>query len=326
MTQSGGTNDGITARILQVVTAENSDPDTLYVQYTKTEGSGTQTNTNPIRFNAGATLTVVLDDGNNTAGANLTVQSVDTTANPAVGRGCLIANGSGDFFARGHFVFVKEQKILLSKYTRFPTKVVGFKITEDIVTSADDTALFDNQGAVPNLSSPGADRYRIQLTLTTKDQIQAGENFVYYCDVVDGNIVDQVKGTDDYNKINELLAQRTFDESGNYIVKNFDADYSDSGTNFIASIGDGVAYVNGYRGATEKPTKLTIPKPRTTVTNTNENIGIGYGQYINVEGGADISGDLSDNSFEQLVLVDSSGTNAKLGGSGNGGKIATARL
>ena len=326
LTQSGGTNDGITARILQVVTAENSDPDTLYVQYTKTEGSGTQTNTNPIRFNAGATLTVVLDDGNNTAGANLTVQSVDTTANPAVGRGCLIANGSGDFFARGHFVFVKEQKILLSKYTRFPTKVVGFKITEDIVTSADDTALFDNQGAVPNLSSPGADRYRIQLTLTTKDQIQAGENFVYYCDVVDGNIVDQVKGTDDYNKINELLAQRTFDESGNYIVKNFDADYSDSGTNFIASIGDGVAYVNGYRGATEKPTKLTIPKPRTTVTNTNENIGIGYGQYINVEGGADISGDLSDNSFEQLVLVDSSGTNAKLGGSGNGGKIGTARL
>ena len=107
LTQSGGTNDGITARILQVVTAENSDPDTLYVQYTKTEGSGTQTNTNPIRFNAGATLTVVLDDGNNTAGANLTVQSVDTTANPAVGRGCLIANGSGDFFARGHFVFVK---------------------------------------------------------------------------------------------------------------------------------------------------------------------------------------------------------------------------
>ena len=176
----------------------------------------------------------------------------------------MIANGSGDFFARGHFVFAKAQKILLSKYTRFPTKVVGFKITEDIVTSADDNALFDNQGAVPNLSSPGADRYRIQLTLTTKDQIASDENFVYYCDVVDGNIVDQVTGADQYNKINELLAQRTFDESGNYIVKNFDADYADSGSDLIASIGDGVAYINGYRGATEKPTKLTIPKPRTT--------------------------------------------------------------
>ena len=318
LTQSGGTNDTVQAKILQFVGAEGSDPDTLYVQYVNTSGAG-QSNTNPIRFNAGATLT-------GASSGNLTVQSINTTANPAVGQGCLFANGAGDFFTRGHFVFAKGQKILLSKYERFPTKVVGFKITEDIVTSADDNALFDNQGAVPNLSSPGADRYRIQLTLTTKDQIASGENFVYYCDVVDGNIVDQVTGADDYNKINEVLAQRTFDESGNYIVKNFDADYSDSGTNFIASIGDGVAYVNGYRGATEKPTKLTIPKPRTTITNTNENIGIGYGQYINVEGGADISGDLSDNSFEQLVLVDSSGTNAKLGGSGNGGKIGTARL
>ena len=318
ITQSGGTNDTVQAKILQFVGAEGSDPDTLYVQYINTSGAG-QSNANPVRFNAGATLT-------GPASGNLTVQSVDTTANPATGRGCLIANGAGDFFARGHFVFAKAQKILLSKYTRFPTKVVGFKITEDIVTSADDTALFDNQGAVPNLSSPGADRYRIQLTLTTKDQIASDENFVYYCDVVDGNIVDQVTGADQYNKINELLAQRTFDESGNYIVKNFDADYTDSGTNLIASIGDGVAYINGYRGATEKPTKLTIPKPRTTITNTNENVGINYGQYINVEGGADISGDLSDATFEQLVLVDSAGANAKLGGSGNGGKIGTARL
>ncbi|MBM38637.1 MAG: hypothetical protein CMO97_06145 [Woeseia sp.] len=318
ITQSGGTNNSIQAKILQFVGAENSDPDTLYVQYINTSGAG-QSTTNPIRFNAGATLT-------GPASGNLTIQSVNTTENPAVGQGCLIANSAGDFFTRGHFVFAKAQKILLSKYTRFPTKVVGFKVTEDVITSADNTALFDNQGSVPNLSSPGADRYRIQLTLTTKDLIANDENFVYYCDVVDGNIVDQVKGTDDYNKINELLAQRTFDESGNYIVKNFDADYTDSGTNLIASIGDGVAYINGYRGATEKPTKLTIPKPRTTITNTNENVGINYGQYISVEGGADISGDLSDATFEELVLVDSTGTNAKLGGTGNGGKIGTARL
>ena len=35
---------------------------------------------------------------------------------------------------------------------------------------------------------------------------------------------------------------------------------------------------------------------------------------------------MSDATFEQLVLVDSAGANAKLGGSGNGGKIGTARL
>ena len=34
-------------------------------------------------------------------------------------------------------------------------------------------ALFDNQGATPNLTSPGADRYRIQLALTTRDEVAA---------------------------------------------------------------------------------------------------------------------------------------------------------
>ena len=77
----------------------------------------------------------------------LTVQSTNTTANPATGQGTLISNGSGDFFVRGHFVFAKEQSILLRKYSKFPTEVVGFVVTEDIVTFADDVALYDNQGA-----------------------------------------------------------------------------------------------------------------------------------------------------------------------------------
>ena len=265
-----GQTSTVKARVLQVVEATGSDPATIYVQYTNTSGGAV--GANPVRYTAGETLTG--------GGYTLTVQSTNTVANPAIGRGCKIGNASGDFFTRGHFVFAPQQSILLSKYSQFPTKVVGFKVTEDIVTVSDTSALYDNQGATPNLSSPGADRYRIRLTLTTQDLIDSDENFIFYCNVVNGEIVDQVRGTDEYNKINDLLAERTKEESGNYIAKTFSADLTDSGTNYILTVSNGIAYVNGYRAERETPTPITIPKPRSTTTNTNEVVGINYGQYF----------------------------------------------
>jgi hypothetical protein len=66
---------------------------------------------------------------------------------------------------QGHFVFAPAQSIIVSKYSNNYTGIVGFKVTQDVVTATDDVSLYDNQGATPNLSSPGADRYRIRLTL-----------------------------------------------------------------------------------------------------------------------------------------------------------------
>ena len=165
-----GATSSVKARVIRVVQAvtdtslaelpssvsATGDPATLFVQYTEspTGLSGTV----PVRFTPGENLT--------SGDTLLTVQSTNTTANPATGQGTLISNGSGDFFVRGHFVFAKEQSILLRKYSKFPTEVVGFVVTEDIVTFADDAALYDNQGAAPNTTAPGADRYRITLTLT----------------------------------------------------------------------------------------------------------------------------------------------------------------
>ena len=282
------------ARILEVVPATGSDPATLYVQYTNTQGGSV--GTNPVRMNAG----VDISSGSFT----FTVQSTNTIANPAVGQGCQVSNAAGDFFTRGHFVFAKPQSLIISKYTRYPTKTIGFRVTEDIVTVADTNELYDNQGANPNLSSPGADRYRIKLTLVTKDAVAADENFVYYCDIVDGNIVDQVTGADTYNAPNTLVAQRTFDESGDYIAKDFTIDFSDSGDNLLASVSDGTAYINGHRGATEKPTPLTIAKPRTDVTLTNEVSGISYGQFVLC---SELKGDIG--SLFKTVNLSTSTTN-----------------
>ena len=293
------------ARILEVVPATGSDPATLYVQYTNT--SGGSVGTNPVRMNAGVDIT--------SGSFTFTVQSTNTIANPAVGQGCQVSNAAGDFFTRGHFVFAKPQSLIISKYTRYPTKTIGFRVTEDIVTVADTNELYDNQGANPNLSSPGADRYRIKLTLVTKDAVAADENFVYYCDIVEGNIVDQVTGADTYNAPNTLVAQRTFDESGDYIAKDFTIDFSDSGDNLLASVSDGTAYINGHRGATEKPTPLTIAKPRTDVTLTNEVSGISYGQFVLC---SELKGDIG--SLFKTVNLSTSTTNP------SGSVTGTARV
>ena len=147
----------------------------------------------------------------------------------------------GRLFVRGHFVFASQQSLVISKYTSTGTATVGFTIAESIVTSSEDTSLFDNQGATPNTASPGADRYRIRLTLANKANISATDNFVYFCDIVDGEIEEVVTGTEDYNKINDVLAIRTKEESGNYIVRPFRVTFeedsaSGSTSNLIANI------------------------------------------------------------------------------------------
>ena len=266
---TGGTST-VKARVLEAVNATATDPATIYVQYTNT--SGGSVGTTPVRFNPTETLTG--------GGFTLKVQTTDTVDNPSTGLGAKVHNDGGDFFVRGHFVFVKPQGLILSKYSNNPTKTIGFKITEDIVTATDDDALYDNQGATPNVTSPGADRYRIQLVLTTKDAIVSGENFVFYCQVTDGEVVDQVSGTDDYNKINDLLAERTKEESGNYFAERFKADLADSGTNHLLGVSRGIAYVNGYRAESQTPVTLTIAKPRTTTTINNDVAPISYGSYF----------------------------------------------
>ena len=296
-----GATSSIKARVIRVETASGSDPATLYVQYTDTNTSGLAGSA-PVRFSAGETI--------NSGGTALSVQTTNTVANPATGQGTILHVSGGDFFVRGHFVFAPQQSLVVSKYTTTGTATVGFTIAEDIVTSGDDTSLFDNQGATPNTASPGADRYRIRLTLVNKTSVTASDNFVYFCDIVDGEIEEVVTGTEDYNRINEVLALRTKEESGNYVVRPFRVTFEDdsasgSTSNLIANISAGTVYLNGYRVNKERPSKLTISKPRTTITNNNEAIGVDYGAYLvfAADGGSTVGAAAALGNFELVNLL-----------------------
>jgi len=294
----------IKVEVLEAIAASGSDPVTIYVKYLDTS-SGTAS-TSPVRVSNATQLQ------NATLSGNLTVAS-----SAATGRGTKISVDNGDYFVQGHFVFVDRQSIFVNKYSSTPSEIIGFKIVEEVVSTDDDTALFDNQGAVPNIAAPGADRYRITLVLTKKSDITASDNFVYLTKIVNGVIVDESSSDDAYNRINDLLALRTKEESGDYVVEPFTAKFDNlNDSNLELDVSSGVAYVDGYR--LDIPTKkITVPKARDTITLSNEVVIAQYGNYV--IGNASTNKGLPNVTTNELVDLRSAAT---YGGS----TIGTARV
>lgn len=260
--------DGIKVKVIKAVEATGSDPDTIYVEYTSTS-SGTA-GAAPVRCGNGGTLT---HDG-------ATLDPLTIASSAATGQGLEASITSGSFYVQGHFVFAKQQSVFVNKYSKSGTKELGFKLVQDIVTSLDDDDLFDNQGAAPNTAAPGADRYRISLTLTTRDQLAAADNFVFLCKVVNDKLGKQVTVDNSYNVIRDIMARRTKEESGDYIVNNFVAKFEPlNDSNLSLDVSDGLAYVDGYR--IDIPAEdITVPKAQTTQAENGDTVIPRYGNYI----------------------------------------------
>lgn len=286
-------------KVIQVVRAVGNDPATLYVRYTDTQAA-----------TSGPTAPRVLEGTLFQSTGNVTLKA---SSRNATGTGTVASIAQGDFFTQNHFVYAAQQTIFISKYSSTPTVEVGFKVVEEIITPDDEQSLYDNQGASPNIASPGADRYRIRLVLTTKDQIDSDENFVFVATITNGLVTKSSNGASDYNKINQLLAQRTKEESGDYIVKNFSIQVQEKDDNNLKlDVGGGTAYVDGYR-LDIAPTIIDLPKATTELNQTDEFIIAEYGNYVLLDETSNTG--LPDlNTFEQLTLYDTlNGTGTSMG-------------
>lgn len=272
------TTNGIQAEVLELIEQDGTDPATVYVKYINA-GTATSSST-PIRFTAGQAL----DNGDESGQAgSSSVTVAPATQNPVVGQGFKVSVNLGGYFTRGHFVQSLPQGVIISKYSNTPTTNVGFLITEDIVTVADTNDLYDNQLGYANETAPGADRYRIRLTLANQDLVDSADNFIVINRFVNGVMQQEIDENDNYNIIGDELAQRTKEESGSYTVNDFEVKFrpSKSGTDYLdLEVSPGLAYVNGYRVSKPASTIITVEKPRTTETFNNENIAVSYGNYV----------------------------------------------
>ena len=329
-----GETSGVKAKVVNTVTSTTTDSLTLYVKY---ESSGTN-NTESV-FADGENISSSGIVG--TFNAGTLTATTDATDATSIGSSASIAQGV--YFTRGHFVKCFDETIILDKYTNTPSYRIGFDITESLVTPEGDTSLLDNATGVSNFSAKGAHRLKINVKLVAKELTSVDDtDFIELLRVDNGTIISKVIHTD-YAFIEETLARRTFDESGDYTVQDFDIEpreHLDTGLNrgvytltnggddtkVSLGISPGKAYVRGYEIETLSTQFIDVDKSRKYATNNNEVTPASLGNYVKVDnayGSPDLTLNTGESEpFKKVTLYNEVNTTR---GSVNGFAIGYAR-
>jgi hypothetical protein len=297
-----GQTTGITAVILDAAAgteAEQPNLKTLYLRYTGGDGESTA-----VHFAGGETLTVSsTDTGRN--GDTFVVDNTYDEAEPTNsywGLGCALTVDDGIVFIDGKFVTHTSQTIILSKYSNLPTVKVGFQIVETTVSPEDDPDLLDPANGSFNFAAPGADRYQVSTTLVAYEPTDTiPSTFNQLVDIINGEI-QRTYTTNIYGELGKNMARRTYDESGNYAVRQFPVlikehlnvdgnnglrelntvDPERGGSKDLLAVGleAGKAYVRGFEHETFQTEYVVVPKGNTTVSVQESPISTAYGNYI----------------------------------------------
>lgn len=205
-----GATSGIKAKVIISRKSTTSAPPTLWIKYI---ASGNSTTAGVIKkFQTGEVIYT---------SHNVPVYASVQTLESAIGVGSSANIQKGVYFVNGRFVLVKEQTILLDDYTNTPSYRVGLQVTEDFVSPEENSSLYDNAQGSTNYAAPGAHRYFIDLNLTKYTTADTTDkSFIELLRVTNGQIESKVTRTE-YSILEDSLARRTFDESGNYVVSDF---------------------------------------------------------------------------------------------------------
>jgi len=324
----GGTT-GVKAKVINA-TAEDEDgnPATLFIKYLN---SGTDGATKV--FANSETITV---DGGTAYVTAITPVLPETKA---AYTGTAYTITSGVMYVKGNFVYFPQQTYILSKYGRTQNAIVGFDVEESIKSYDDDNTLLDPAQGSYNYSAPGADRYFIGLTLAQREltpQTSDDENFVELIRIQGYKVIAK-KPPAQYNFLADEFARRTYDESGDYMVRDYGlslvehssfynnvtfnsgpyAGTTGDSSKLIAKITPGKAYVKGYEVDSIAQMVVPFDKARDTESINAGAVYTAFGNYVFVDNIDNIPTNL-DTDLPLLNLKDSTG--------GSGNTIGTARL
>ena len=271
-----GQTSGIQAEIVKGQNGfQTQDPNlkTFFINYRNTALDST-TSGDVKEFIQGEIL-----DIKNSSGETVQSVTVNTGAGHA-GKSFGISCEEGVIYQKGHFIFVDNQFIVVSKYTNTPgTSSVGFTVSENLINSSADTSLLDNASGFNNENAPGADRLQLVPTLVSYPTASEPTEFFALIRYVDGKPT-RIRSTTEFNSITTELARRTYEESGNYVTNGLDTSLEQIGSTSYAVVSPGKAYVFGREIGNVSSKKLAISPTTTTQTKTNQYTGIGYGQYL----------------------------------------------
>ncbi len=313
-TQITGLTSGVTAYVDSVLLPEDSERGnlTLYINYLN---SSTANNSTEVFSDAEelACSEVISSGllGNSTISAGAPFGS--TISNDAGQTGSSFQIQNGVYFIRGNFVNVDKETLILDQYGTTPSYRIGLFVNEEIITADLDETLNDNSQGFNNYAAPGADRLKISTSLIKKslDDLDDG-SFVELGVVVNGVLRTKTKKTGlgsgvGYNDITDVLARRTFAESGDYYVTPFDITMKESLNNnrgnggvynagqftyggsapsddlALYRVSAGRAFVRGYDIETLDATYLDVDKPRTTKTIEDQSVIYNTGPTLKLD-------------------------------------------
>lgn len=280
-------NSNAVFKIKKTEVATTTDPDTLFLTFIK----GTTVISGNANVAVSNSETLKIYSTSDLSSSNL-IANVISISSASSNTARLFSVNEGVFFTNGCFVKNQKQTVVVTKYSNKGNVTVGFDIAESIVASTSDTSLLDPAIGASNYIAPGADRYKIELTLSAKE-IEADESipsltsskYIELARYRDGELVRQNQSAD-YAALGDTLARRTFDESGNYKVRGLDpripTERFGANNTFTLEIGVGKAYVKGYEIETVGKTLLEVTKSRSTESVSGYDVPAYYGNYFYV--------------------------------------------
>ena len=210
----------------------------------------------------------------------------------------------GVYWLDGFFTPVLAQTIFLDPITATPTTKVGFDISEVIVASTTDPRLLDPASGFYNQNAPGGDRYQKTLTLIKEADSAEANKWMWLMDVDVGRITTKYEATD-YSLLSNEMAQRTFDESGNYTLNPFPIEFKEGSTagQYKVKVDPSKAYINGYEHELLVPITVEADRARTTRHIANDHINPEFGPYFEVQSIADLNGVFNVVNKEYVIFV-----------------------
>ena len=174
--------------------------------------------------------------------------------------GCdIIVNGNSVTITEGRIYLdgivrnSKEAKLVI---TGAGTEIITARLEETLISESDDTSLLDPATDSSSAFQPGCFRVKQEIVFEVN-----GEGSTVAM-IVDGKLQNYIVEKPQMDIINEVLARRTFAESGNYIVSGFELkelDYEIDDT-LLVGLSKGQAFIKGFEVINPTDTTFTIDK------------------------------------------------------------------
>lgn len=311
----------------------------IYVQYTNTGTNGEKefSNTDQLSFySIPLTGNAALD---NVATINVFSNAASNTT--AVGNAHGISIGDGIVYINGNFVRIANVAygIVNNFGTYAGNNVVGIIAEESIITENQDSSLFDNALGYDNENAPGAHRLKIAPGIISLSE-EAAANTQNFNPIVAFNFGSLImkSSTKDVNSIlATAMANRTYEESGNYVIRPFSIDAtsepfpgvaSEHGANGVfARVSPGAGYAQGHRVELLNSTYIDMRRGVDTEVFNSQQITFNYGNYFVIN---QVSGHFPFDSAQTVYFYDTpflSVTNRTFGSTTvSGTQIGSAKI